>query len=62
MKSFAEMTHQEQVAWATGHLTLAIGEGRFRAAVAEIVTAVSEAAFARGKAQAAGGTDTADKR
>lgn len=33
MKSFPEMTFDERVEWARGHILIAVGAGRFRDAV-----------------------------
>ncbi len=49
MKEFKDMDHKEKVDYAVGSLLIAIGEGKFRDAVASLIGAVSADAYQRGK-------------
>jgi hypothetical protein len=48
MKNIEDMDTEEMVGWACGYLLIAIGEGRFRAAMYAVVQSIFQVAYNRG--------------
>lgn len=47
-KTLAEMSFSEKLNWASGHLIMGIGEGKFRERLGYILMAVTQEAYDRG--------------